>query len=116
MTALALFASTYIVVFALGAQSLWVNNGKYAWAFFNSLVISTCNLLLYKLAPEANTMEIAAFISGGPFGIVSAMYVLRHLHRKPTTDISRCAQSKRFDSVGPAGEELHGFLGPKGKP
>lgn len=83
MSALILFASTFIVVFALGAQSLLVNNGKYIWAFGNSLVIGTCNLLLFKLAPDANAIEIAAFIFGAPFGIVAAMYTFRHLHRKP---------------------------------
>lgn len=81
-TALILFLSTYIVVFALGAQSLLVNNGRYVAAFCNSLVIGTCNLLLFKLAPDAAAHEIAAFLAGGPFGIVSAMYMLRHLHRR----------------------------------
>src|SRR3990172_2525451 len=82
MTILILFASTFIVVFALGAQSLLVNNGKYVAAFGNSLVIGTCNLLLFKLAPDANAPEIAAFLSGGPLGIVAAMWTFRHLHRK----------------------------------
>lgn len=80
-TPLALFASTFVVVFALGAQSLIVNNGKYAMAFVNSFVIGSCNLALYKLAPQATLLDMAAFLLGGPFGIVAAMYVFRHLHR-----------------------------------
>lgn len=83
MILLALFASTFVVVFALGAQSLLVNNGRYVAAFGNSFVIGTCNLMLLKLGPQATDWEIAAFLIGGPLGIVSAMWLLRHLHRKP---------------------------------
>ena len=79
----ALFASTFIVVFALGAQSLLVNNGRYVAAFANSFLIGACNLALFKLAPQATAVEIVAFLCGGPLGIVSAMWVFRHLHRKP---------------------------------
>lgn len=80
---LALFASTFLVVFALGAQSLIVNNGRYVSAFFNSFLIGGCNLVLFKVAPDATGVELAAFLLGGPFGIVTAMWVFRHLHRKP---------------------------------
>lgn len=82
MTLVALFGSTFVVVFALGAQSLLVNNGRYVAAFGNSFLIGGCNLALYKLAPQATPPEIAAFLLGGPLGIVSAMWVFRHLHRK----------------------------------
>ena len=37
MTELTLFASTFVLVFALGAQSLNVNNGHYVAAAFNQL-------------------------------------------------------------------------------
>lgn len=77
----ALFGSTFVVVFALGAQSLLVNNGRYVAAFCNSILIGICNLVLFKLAPQASPDEMVAFLSGGPFGIVSAMWVFRHLHR-----------------------------------
>ena len=82
MTLTALFGSTIVVVFALGAQSLLVNNGRYAAAFANSIIIGICNLVLFKLAPQATAGEMVAFLSGGPLGIVSAMWVFRHLHRK----------------------------------
>lgn len=81
-TAVALFGSTFVVVFALGAQSLLVNNGYYIAAFANSVLIGACNLLLLKLGPNAGWIEMTAFIAGGPFGIVAAMYTFRHLHRK----------------------------------
>jgi hypothetical protein len=86
--ALALFASTFVVVFALGSQSLFVNNGKYLSAFFNSLVIGLCNLALFKIAPSATPIEIIGFLSGGPFGIVSSMWVFRRFHRKPNNEQS----------------------------
>ena len=82
MILLALFGSTFILVFALGAQSLLVNNGRYVAAFLNSFLIGACNLVLFKLAPQATPDEMMAFLSGGPFGIVSAMWMFRHLHRK----------------------------------
>jgi hypothetical protein len=82
MTALALFVSTLMLVMALGAQSLFVNNGRYAQAALNSFVIGTGNLILFKLAPDASGLEIACFLSGGPVGIVLAMYLLRKYHRR----------------------------------
>lgn len=81
MTALALFISTMLLVMALGAQSLLVHNGRYWSAFFNSFAIGVCNIILFKLAPNASPQEIAGYLSGGPVGIVLAMYFLRHLQR-----------------------------------
>lgn len=83
MTALALFVSTLLLVMALGAQSLLVNNGRYIGAFCNSFAIGLGNLALFKLAPNANGWEIAGFLTGGPLGICLAMYVLRKYHRRP---------------------------------
>lgn len=84
MTALALFASTLLLVMALGAQSLFVNNGRYLPAAINSFAIGGGNLILFKLAPDASGIEIAGFLLGGPLGIVSAMWLLRHYHRPPS--------------------------------
>lgn len=81
MSELALFVSTYILVFALGLQSLNVNQGRYIAAFFTSFVIGLANLVLYKLAPNASPSEIAAFLIGGPLGIISAMRTHRWLSR-----------------------------------
>ena len=75
MTALYLFASTFALVFFLGLQSLAVNGGHRWLAFGNSLLIGASNLVLFKLAPNADGLEIAAYLSGGPLGIVAAMAV-----------------------------------------
>lgn len=77
MTAMALLASTFALVFALGLQSQLVNGGHYGGAFVNSLAIGTCNLVLFKLAPSANGLEVAAYLMGGPFGIIAAMAAYR---------------------------------------
>ena len=77
MTSIALFASTFALVFFLGLQSLNVNNGHYRAAFFTSFGIGIGNLVLFKLAPEASGIEIAAFLLGGQFGIVAAMRFFR---------------------------------------
>ena len=81
MTALLLLASTFALVFCLGLQSQLVNNGHHAAAFFNSLAIGGANLVLFKLAPDATGWQIAAYLSGGPFGIVASMAAYRHLKR-----------------------------------
>lgn len=85
MNALLLFASTFALVFFLGLQSLNVNNGHYRAAFFTSFGIGLGNLVLFKLAPDATGIEIAAFLLGGPFGIVSAMHFFRVLREKKGT-------------------------------
>ena len=81
MTAAALLLSTYALVFAIGLQSLNVNGGHYRAAFLTSLAIGGSNLVLFKLAPNASGLEIAAYLAGGPLGIVSAMrahpYIVR---------------------------------------
>ncbi|MEZ2293068.1 hypothetical protein [Variovorax sp. RCC_210] len=77
MSALYLLLSTFGLVFALGLQSQLVNNGHFAGAFVNSMAIGACNLVLFKLAPNASGMEVAAYLAGGPFGIVASMWVYR---------------------------------------
>jgi len=79
MTALALFASTFCLVFFLGLQSLNVNGGHYRAAFFPTFGIGLGNIVLFKLAPNANLVEIAAFLGGGPFGIISSMKAHRYI-------------------------------------
>jgi hypothetical protein len=77
MTTAYLAISTFALVFFLGLQSQFTNNGHYTGAFFNSLAIGACNLVLFKLAPSASGPEIAAYLMGGPFGIVAAMAAYR---------------------------------------
>lgn len=81
MTELTLFASTFVLVFALGSQSLNVNNGHYLLAALTSFVIGAGQMVLYKLAPEAGWSEIAAYLCGGPLGIVCSMFAHPHLVR-----------------------------------
>ena len=77
MNELLLFTSTFLIVFCLGLQSLNVNNGHHKAAFFTSFVISGLNLVLLKLAPNATTTEMIAYLCGGPLGIVAAMYTFK---------------------------------------
>lgn len=84
MTELALFASTFVTVFALGFQSLNVNQGQYLWAFITSFFIGGASLVLYKMLPDASVPQCAAYLLGGASGITSSMYVHRRwFTRKP---------------------------------
>jgi hypothetical protein len=69
--------STFFLVFFLSLQSLVVNAGHRVAAFCNSFAIGLWQLTLYKLAPDASGLEIAAFLCGGPFGVVTAMAFFR---------------------------------------
>lgn len=82
MTELALFASTFASVFCLGFQSQNVNRGHYGWAAVTSLAISASTLWLYRLLPSAGVSEVAAYMAGGPLGIVASMVVHRRYLRK----------------------------------
>lgn len=83
MIELALFASTFVAVFALGIQSLNVNGGHYVAAFCTSLVIGSSQVLLYKFVPNANASQLAAYLAGGATGIVSGMWAHRRFFRRP---------------------------------
>lgn len=82
MTALLLFLSTFGLVFLLGVQSQFVNRGRALPAFFISFFIGAGNLLMLKLAPNASPLEMAAYMSGGPIGIVCAIHFFAWLHKK----------------------------------
>jgi len=86
ITALLIFASTFILVFALGFQSLNVNNGHYKAAFFTSLAIGLANLVLFKTVPQADTLDIAAYLIAGPFAITASMYSHKKLIRHKSID------------------------------
>jgi hypothetical protein len=75
MTAIALFASTFALVFLLGVQQLNVQHGHQVAAFFTSLFIGCSQLALYKMAPDAGGIEIACYLAGGPLAIICAMKV-----------------------------------------
>lgn len=86
MTLLALFASTFCLVFFLGLQSLNVNSGRYVAAFLTSFGICIGQLVLYKLAPDASGTELAAYLCGGPVGIVTSMAFHRRVFRPQRKD------------------------------
>lgn len=81
MTELTLFSSCFVLVFALGSQSINVNNGHYLAAAVTRLFIGGGQLVLFKLAPNASWTEMAAFLIGGPFGIVASMWAHPELVR-----------------------------------
>ena len=84
MTELALFVSTFGLVFCLGTQSLNVNGGHYVAAFITSFAIGAGNLVVLKLAPSATPTEMAAYLIGGSFGIVASMIAHRKFFRSKT--------------------------------
>lgn len=82
LTAAALFAATFAVVFALGLQSLNVNGGHRALAFATSFLIGAANLVLFKVMPgPTDAWQTGAYLLGGPFGIVASMWVHPRLVR-----------------------------------
>ena len=45
--------------------------------FHRGFVIGSAQALLYKRVPDAYLHQLAAFLAGGPFGIVTGMWVHR---------------------------------------
>jgi hypothetical protein len=87
-SALAIFAATFVTVFALAIQSLNTNGGHKLLAFITSFAIGGSHLVLYKVLPgPTDWLQNAAYLLGGPFGIVSAMlahpWLVRRLGRRP---------------------------------
>ena len=77
MTALLIFASVVVSVFALGFQSQNVNQGHYLAAALTSFAIGGGTLVLYKTLPDSSPLEIAAYLAGGPIGITLSMWAHR---------------------------------------
>lgn len=91
MNELFLFGSTFGVVFFLGFQSLCVNSGNFWLAGINSLLIGTFNLILFKTAPQVHGVaEISCYLFGGPFGILSAMWV----HQNVVQPLMTCRRTR----------------------
>ena len=84
MTEALLFGSTFVTVFALGFQSLNVNQGRYVWAFLTSYAIGGSSLVLYRYLPDPTWTQILAYLNGGAFGIVSGMRFHKWFHRLTT--------------------------------
>jgi hypothetical protein len=75
MNALILFISTFVMVFALGFQSLNVNHGHYRAAFMTSFAIGGGNLVILKMVPDGDLYAIAAYLIAGPLAITAGMWV-----------------------------------------
>jgi hypothetical protein len=80
MTAALIFAASFGFVFALGIQQMNVQlRGKIA-AFVTGLLIQLTQLVVLKSLPgPTDPFEIAAFMLGGPCGIVTSIWIHPHL-------------------------------------
>lgn len=84
MQVLIIFSATFCVVFALGFQSQVVNHGHYKAAFLNSFLISLAQLAILKYVPQAHgAYDYAAYMLGGPLGIISSMWAHRTYFAPP---------------------------------
>lgn len=75
MNALLLFLGSFFIVFALGFQQHNVHYRRYRAAFVNGIFIGAMNLLVLRLGPSASPAEMAAFLIGGPVGVVAAIWL-----------------------------------------
>jgi len=88
MNALFLFSSTFTLVLFLGLQSLNVNGGHKFLAAITSFGIGTANIAILKIMPgPTDGLEVAAYLLGGPLGILASMaihpWMARKFGRKP---------------------------------
>ena len=108
MTTLAIFVSTFAVVFFLGLQSLNVNRGHYAAAFLTSFAIGGMNLVILKTVPDGSLPDMLAYLLGGPFGILAAMWAHpRIVRRADTADISTLDDWTEPEDFGDQGGHPH---------
>lgn len=98
MNALLCFAATFVSVFALGLQSLNVNQGHYRAAALTSLLIGGGHIALYRYMPGADLVEIAGYLAGGVTGITSSMW----FHRR-----AKAWWQARSNTPGPTQTDIH---------
>lgn len=79
MDLLIIFGSTFLAVFALGLQSLNVNQGHYIAAATTSTLISTGHIYLYELMPQATLGTRLGYYLGGIAGITASMWFHRRI-------------------------------------
>lgn len=74
MTAVALFATTFVLVFLLAVQQFNVHYNEVTRAFISSTGIALLNLVLLKVMPQHTTLiENAAYVFGSSFGVIAGM-------------------------------------------
>lgn len=88
MNALFLFSATFFLVLFLGLQQMNVHGGHRALAALTSLLIAVANITILKLMPgPTGWLEVAAYLAGGPLGILASMAwhprLAAHFGRKP---------------------------------
>lgn len=88
MIALFLFCATFALVLFLGLQSLNVNGGHRLLSSLTSFGIGAANLTVLKIMPgPTGVLEIAAYLLGGPLGILASIaihpWMVRQLGRGP---------------------------------
>jgi len=81
ISALLLFCSSFVLVTLLGLQTHFVRDRHVLTAFTTSACIGMCQLVTYKLAPDATFIESACFVSGGAFGIVFSMHIHKYISK-----------------------------------
>lgn len=79
MNTLIIFGSTFVLVLAPGLQSLNVNSGQYKAAFLTSFLIGGSNLVILRTVPQGDFWSVAAYLLGGPIGIVASMWLHKRL-------------------------------------
>lgn len=77
ITAMGLFLSQTLTVALLVIQSRLNIHGYMRVAALNSLLIGTCQLVMWKIMPDPSWLEIAAFLLAGPVGNVIAQHINR---------------------------------------
>ncbi len=83
MNALFLFAATYFLVLFLGLQSLNVQGGHRFLSALTSFGIGVANLTVLKIMPgPTGVIEIAAYLMGGPLGVVTSIAIHPWMARK----------------------------------
>lgn len=74
MDTVVIFCATFLLVFGMGFQALNVTKGHIKAAFVTSFLLGLANLALLKMVPSTESMlDIAAFLCGGPFGVIASM-------------------------------------------
>lgn len=82
MNALIILLATISLVAMLGFQSLTVNHNLKLMASFNSLLINAANLWLLKVMPgPTNSIEVAAYLIGGPIGVQITLWAFPKVKR-----------------------------------
>lgn len=70
------FLATFGLVFFLAFQSLNTNRGHYVAAFITSWGIGAFQLYVLKTIPASTSWATdLAYLAGGPFGAMAAMYL-----------------------------------------